>query len=277
MSVTIKDIAKRLGVSYSSVSRALNNKPGVSKETRERILAETKRIGYQPNAMARGLVSKKSNTIGVIIPDLVNSYFGEVTQGIIDSANDNGYTTFLCVSNWDTELEKKYLRSLQEKRVDGIILKLAKDDIDQKYLSQIKVPFIILEGWPGEEEYSCVKVDNKKGAYMGTKFLIERGYKHIAFAGGRKNAYSNTQRLEGYKKALREHGIEIHEELIGYGDFSTQAGYELAGKLLNSGYEIDAIFSGSDVIALGVLDYASTYGYRVPEELGVIGLSLIHI
>ena len=115
MSVTIKDIAKSLGISYSSVSRALNNKSGVSKKTREMVLAEAKKCGYQPNAMARGLVKKQTHTIGVIIPDLANSFFSEVTEGILDSASEHGYTTLLCVSNWNVDEEKNIYKHFKKK------------------------------------------------------------------------------------------------------------------------------------------------------------------
>ena len=269
--VTIKDIAKSLGVSYSTVSRALNNKPGVSNKTRERIIKQAKKMGYQPNDMARGLVKKQSKTIGVIIPDIANSFFGEVTQGIMDTANKNGYTILLCISNWDFEIEKKHLNTLLEKRVDGIILKPSKEDIDEKYFTNINVPFIVLEGWRGDTSYSYVKVDNKKGGYMATKYLIERGYKRIAYAGGKEGTSSNMERVEGYIKALNEHGIEVDQDLIKHYDFTVKGGYKLAEVLLNSDKQVDAIFAGNDVIALGILHYAASHGYNVPEQLGVIG------
>jgi LacI family transcriptional regulator len=270
MGVTIKDVAKALGISYSSVSRALNNKPGVSNETRKRVIAQANKMGYQPNDMARGLVRKQSNTIGVIIPDIANSFFGEVTEGIIDTANENGYTIFLCISNWDVEIEKKYLKTLQEKQVDGIILKTCKDYKEYKYKDEINVPYIILEG-RFINDSSLVEVDNKKGAYIGTKYLLDQGYKSIAFAGGKKDSYTNMQRVKGYISALDEYGIKVDKELILYSEFSAKAGYNAAKQLLNNNKKIDAIFAGNDVMALGVLDYASTNGYNVPEELGVMG------
>lgn len=269
MGVTIKDIAKELGISYSSVSRALNNKFGVSDKTRKQVIKQAEKMGYQPNAIARGLVKKQSNTIGVIIPDIANSFFGEVTEGIIETANESGYTIFLCISNWDMEIEKMYLKTLQEKQVDGIILKSCMDYKEEKYKDEIGVPYIILEGRLTENS-SLVEVDNKKGAHMGTKYLLERGYKNIAFAGGKKDSYTNMQRVKGYISALDEHNIEIDEELILYGDFTAKSGYNAAKQILEN-KEIDAIFAGNDVMALGILDYASRNGYNVPKELGVMG------
>ncbi|MBZ2175876.1 LacI family transcriptional regulator [Schnuerera sp. xch1] len=270
MSVTIKDIAKSLGISYSSVSRALNNKPGVSSETRKRVIDEAKKMGYKPNDMARGLVKKQTNTIGVIIPDIANSFFGEVTEGIIETANENGYTVFLCITNWNMEIEKEYLRTLQQKRVDGIILKSSKDQEERRYKDEINVPYILLEGRPAYGN-SFVGVNNKRGSYIGTKYLLKQGYRNIAFAGGSKDSYTNMQRVQGYIHALKERAIPIDKELILYNDFTAKGGYILAEELLNNDKNIDAIFAGNDVIALGVLDYATTHDFSIPEELGVLG------
>lgn len=270
MGVTIKDIAKSLGISYSSVSRALNNKPGVSDETRKRVMAQAKKMSYKPNAIAIGLVKKQSNTIGVIIPDITNSFFGEVTEGIIQTAEHTDYTVFLCISNWDVEIEKAYLKTLQEKQVDGIILKSASDSEEENYRNIINVPYILLEGNPNYGN-NFVGVNNKRGAYMGTEYLIKRGYKNIAFTGGSIDSYTNRQRVEGYISALRDYDIKIDYNLILYNDFTIQGGYKSAKQLFKNNKEVDAIFAGNDVIALGVLDYANKQNLNVPEDLGVMG------
>lgn len=271
MNVTIKDIAEALGISYSSVSRALNDKPEVNDKTKERVIAQAKKMGYKPNDMARGLVKKQSNTIGVIIPDIANSYFGEVTESIIATANENGYTVFLCVSNWDLEIEKRYLKILQEKRVDGIILKPCQDDINRNFEAEINVPYAILEGWPTDIVYSFVEVDDVEGGYIATRYLLERGYKNIAFIGGLGHAFSTNHRIKGYTNALNDFKNEIDKDLILLGQFTIQSGYKLAEQLLNSGKKVDAILAGNDVIALGILDYATTHEYNIPDELGIIG------
>src|SRR5699024_454460 len=130
--------------------------------TRKKIIEEAKRVSYNPNGMARGLVKKQSDTIGVIIPDIANSFFGEVTEGIIESAKINGYTVFLCVTNWNMEIERKYLKTLQEKRVDGIILKAAKDDKSRNFEEEIDTPYILLEG-SSTKDSNIVEVDNQQG------------------------------------------------------------------------------------------------------------------
>ena len=274
MTVTIKDIAKELNVSYSAVSRALNQKSGVSEKTRNKILATAKSMGYQPNSLARGLVNKVSNTLGVIIPDILNPFFAEITKGIMETANNFGYDILLCVTGWDEKKEKEYIKTLQEKRVDGIILKSSKDKKNEHF-DDIKVPYIILESWPTNRKCSYIEVDNEKGGYMAAMHLLDCGYKNIVFIGGKKESYSNRQRLEGLKKAFSERPEDIENFDTFYGSFGMSSGYELARHVFKTGKKIDAIFAGNDIIALGVLQYADELGLKIPEELGVIGFDNI--
>lgn len=247
----------------------MSNKEGVSKDTRKRVLKEAKRLGYRPNQLARELVTKQSNTIGVIIPDILNPFFAEIAKGILEEASTKGYTALLCVTNWDLELEKKYIKNLEEKRVEGIIIKPCEDE--QKLEDRINTPYVILEGNNVNSNHSCVEVDNEKGGYIGTKHLIECGYEKIAYLGGKKHAYSNEKRLRGYKSALLENNISIDDNLILSGEFNSESGYELAKKALIDNPNIDAMFCGNDVMALGVLHYANQAGIHIPEKLGVVG------
>ncbi|PAB58235.1 hypothetical protein CCE28_16490 [Anaeromicrobium sediminis] len=247
----------------------MSNKEGVSKETRKKVLKEAKRIGYRPNQLARELVTKQSNTIGVIIPDILNPFFAEIAKGILEEASIKGYTALLCVTNWDVQLEKKYIKNLEEKRVEGIIIKPCEDE--QKLEDSINTPYVILEGNNVNSAHSCVEVDNEKGGYIGTKHLIECGYRKIAYVGGKKYAYSNEKRLKGYKRALAENNIDLDENLILSGEFDSKSGYELAKTALADNPHIDGIFCGNDVMALGVLHYANQAGINIPEELGVVG------
>ncbi len=274
MSITIKDIARELNISYSSVSRALNNKPGVSQKTRKKVLDAAKKMGYQPNDLARGLVNRVSNTIGVIIPDIVNPFFAEIIKGIMETSNIMGYDVFLCVSGWDADKEAEYIKTLQEKRVDGIILKPSKDKKNFTF-SNVKTPFILLESWPTNGKYSFIEVDNVKGGYIGTKHLIECGYKNIAFLGGREDSYSNMQRLTGFRKAIDELGESVETTYHMFGNFGLTSGYELAWELFHSNKKVDAVFAGNDVIALGVMQCAEELGKKIPEELGLIGFDNI--
>ena len=185
MNVTIKDIARELGICYSSVSRALNGKPGVSQETRKKITETAERMGYRPNELARGLVSRISKTIGVIIPEILNPLFNEITTGILETANKNKYDVFLCISNWDRKKEKEYLQTFIDKRVDGVIIKSA-DDSPADNFDNLNLPVIGFEKSSARENFSYVEVDNVKGGYIAADYLLECGYRKIAFIGGKK-------------------------------------------------------------------------------------------
>lgn len=171
MSPTIKDIAKELGISYSSVSRALNGKKGVSEETRKDIEQKARDLGYQPNDLARGLVNRMSKTIGVIIPDITNPFFSEIVKGIIEASKKENYDIFLCVSNWDATREEAYLKALRKKQVDGIIIKPARDQ-DVNIYKEIKLPLIVLENWDQLENACAISLNNQKGGYIAAKHLI---------------------------------------------------------------------------------------------------------
>ncbi|WZL72096.1 LacI family DNA-binding transcriptional regulator [Clostridiaceae bacterium 35-E11] len=273
MNVTIKDIAKKTGVSYTTVSRALNGKPGVNQATMERILEEAKKMGYQPNAIARGLVTKHTNTLGLIIPDITNPFFPTIASGVEEAASKNGYNVFLCNTNWNKEKERAYLRLLQERRVDGIIIKSTSDNNDLH--EYITTPTVLLDSRSDEGKYSSVETDNMRGGFLATKHLIELGYKRIAYIGGHANSHSNTTRLEGYKQALRKFHLEIDEEIILYGDFKMKSGYQLIEKLLKSDNPPDAAFAGNDFMALGVLHCVQVFGLNIPRDFGVVGFDNI--
>lgn len=270
MEVTIKDIAKKIGVSYATVSRALNNRAGVNAETKEMILAEAKKMGYQPNAIARGLVMKHTHTIALVIPDITNPFFPEIARGVEEIASEFGYNTFLCNTNWDIRKEQIYLKALQEKRVDGIIIKPASDS-EEDNLGRITVPVVLFNKILPDSKYSCIEIDNERGGFIATKHMIESGYKRIAFIGGKPDSFSNTQRMEGYKLALQRYKYKIDESLIINGSFKTQSGYEIMSRLIESGNVPDGVFAGNDVIAFGVLQSAKEHGLDVPNELGIVG------
>lgn len=270
MQVTIKDIAKKTGVSYATVSRALNGRSGVKEDTRALILEEARKMGYQPNAIARGLVLKHTHTLALVIPDITNPFFPEIARGVEDAASLMGYSVFLCNTNWDAEKEQLYLKTLQEKRVDGIILHPAYN-VGENHYVDFQVPVVLLNKIPNVVEYSSIEVDNVRGGFLATKHLIEAGYKRIAFIGGSESSPSNAERKDGYRLALNKYKIPVDESLIISGKFKSESGYDNMKKLIDSGNMPDAVFGGNDVIALGVLHCAQEHGLRVPEDIGIIG------
>jgi len=269
INITIKDIAKELGVSYSSISRALNGKEGVSKATRDRILEAAERMGYQPNDLARGLVNKISKTVGVIIPDINNPFFGEIVAGITDASNENEYNLFLCISGWNPKIEKEYFNALLKKRVDGIILKSAGKNEDYE---DVKSPLMIIERYSKFHEFNSVEVDNELGGYLAAKHLLDCGYRNLAFVLGKEDYFASNRRLKGAEKALEQHGMAVDKNMVIEGSFSIEGGRQAAKQLFEKkGLTIDAVFGMNDLIALGVLQYCNESGINVPEEVGVIG------
>ena len=271
--ITIKDIAKRTGVSYTTVSRALNGKTGVNQSTRELVLAEAKRLGYQPNGIARGLVKKYTNTIGLIIPDITNPFFPAIARGVEDEASKHGYTVFLCNTNWDHKREMDYLKTLQEKRVDGIIIQPTENN--QRDVVHLNIPSVSISTQISKGSENYVGVDNEKGGFLATEHLIKMGYSRIAFIGG-KVAFTNEQRLDGYKRALKTFGFTIDESIISYGDFTTKSGFEQMHVLLRQSTPPDAVFAGNDLIALGVMNAVQEFGLNIPMDIGVIGFDNIY-
>ena len=268
INITIKDVARELGVSYSSISRALNGKEGVSKATRDKILKAAERMGYEPNDLARGLVNKISKTVGVIVPDMLNPFFGEIVAGIIDASNENEYNIFLCVSGWSFEIEKEYFNTLRKKRVDGIILKSLGKNEDYE---DVKSPLMLIERYSKYHEHDSVEVDNELGGYLAAKHLLDCGYRNLAFILGKEDHFASQRRLKGAEKALEQHGMTLNKKLVIDGSFSIEGGRQAAKQLFESGNTIDAIFGMNDLIALGALQYCNENDINVPDEVGVIG------
>ncbi len=268
MNITIKDVARELGVSYSSISRALNGKEGVSKATRKKILEAAERMGYQPNDLARGLVNRISKTVGVIIPDINNPFFGEIVAGIIDASNENEYNIFLCVSGWNPALEKEYFNTLLKKRVDGIILKSAGKNEDY---DNVKSPLMIIERYSKYHEFDSVEVDNELGGYLAVNHLLDCGYEHLAFILGKEDFFASQRRLKGARKALEDRGMTLNEDMVIEGSFSIEGGRQAAKQLFERGKPIDAVFGMNDLIGMGVLQYCNESDISVPDQVGVIG------
>ncbi len=271
MTVTIKDVAKKLGISYSSVSRALNGKPGVSGATRSQIQKAAEEMGYQPNFLARSLVNRTTKTIGVIVPDISNPFFCAIVTGITEAAAEKKYDVLLCVSNWDIAKEMEYITTLKNKQVDGLILKPSSDKEKDLY-NDIELPLLFLESWFSGSGGSIVEVDNKKGGYLAAEHLIQCGYKHIGIICGRVGSFSSSQRLEGYSSALQEYGLKVKDSLISKGNpFTVSGGFKATEKLLKNNKNLDAIFAANDMMALGAMQLLNEKGILVPDQMGIIG------
>lgn len=276
MKVTIKDIAQELNLNFSSVSRALNNKPGVSDETRKLVVETAKKMGYKPNVIARGLVSSVTKTIGVIVPDILNPIFGEITTAIIETANENSYDVFLCISNWNAEREADYIHTIQQKQVDGIIIKSV-DDSHGKLLEEAQVPIVGHESWASNHQFSSVSTDNIKGGYIAGKHLIDSGYTKTAIISGPVNSTASITRREGFANACKEAKVKYDKSRIYFGDYNMESGYKLAKQVLQDHPETDSFFACNDVIAIGVLQYLEENNIKAGRDIGVIGFDNIRM
>jgi LacI family transcriptional regulator len=267
--ITIKDIAERAGVSYATVSRALNGRSDVSPQTRIHVLELAKELGYQPNAIARSLVNRKSEMIALIVPDVSNPFFADITMTVNKAAEEAGYTVVVCNTGWDSAKEQEKLRIMVEQRVDGIILKPV-SEINPDRLRDLNVPLVLF--WHAQpDQMSYVEVDHEAGAKLAVRHLVGRGYRKIAYLGGKLSSPANTIRMDAYKKTLTDAGIEVREDLINNGGFSLESGYQRIASMFRLANPPDAVFCGNDIIALGVLQYVRDHGINVPRDFGIIG------
>lgn len=272
MEPTIKDIARETGFSYATVSRALNNKYGVKKSTREKILAAAKARGYTANDIARGLVKKQTHSIGLIIPDISNPFFPQVASGVEDGAKEKGYSVFLCNTNYETEREKLYIKRLAEKRVDGIILASGfQAPVPSEHLSVGSIPVVSICGRFENVHKSFVAIDNERGGFLATKHLVERGYTTIGFIGSQGLEFPESQRYKGYRQALDRFGLEFDPRWVYEGDLKRETGYEVIKRILSAGDHPRALFVENDLMALGVIQGAKELGCRIPEDIAVVG------
>ena len=277
MNVTIKDIAERAGLSYSTVSRALNGKYGVDPETRRTIIDLAKKMRYRPNAMARGLITRKTDTIGLIIPDLRNPFFPEVAAGIEAAAEESGYSVFLCASDWSALREDRYLSLLQERRVDGIIIAPVMRPGGAESPEMTHGASVYVSSVPHGSRHPYVTIDNRRGGYLAASHLIERGHVPIGVIGADGGSDTGEERRAGYRDALEHHGIAYDPALVRLGPFSRSAAAESALDMMRSGTPPGGLFVENDDLALAVLEALTEPGYRVPEDVAVIGFDDISI
>jgi LacI family transcriptional regulator len=272
--VTIKDIAQKLNINFSTVSRALNDKPGVSEKTRKRVLKAAEEMGYQPNGLARGLVSRSTKTLAVIIPDIINPLFGEITTGIIETANTSHYDVFLCITNWNAEMEKQYIQTIRQKQVDGIIIKSV-SDANISALDPVKLPVVGIESGATNTRFSSVSTDNIIGGSLVAEHLLKQGYEHTAIISGPATSTASVNRCMGFTQAMANHQRTFSSDRIFTGSYDIASGYTLTEKILSQFPETDSIFACNDVIALGTLQYLEEHGIKVGTDIGVIGFDNI--
>jgi len=272
MAVTIKDVARESGVNISTVSRSLNGSYGVNKETRERVIAVAHRLNYRPNRVARGLATGQSNTLGLIVSDIRNPYFSEVARGAEDAAWHAGCDVVLCNSDLDPAKQMRYVSSLLEKRVDGMLVNSIADlsKRQQEQLAASGIPIVLLNRPAGVKAFSSISVENYEGGVLAGNYLLELGHRKMAFLSGPKRHGSFSERGRGFEFALAQSG-KAAEPLILNDDQSFAGGYQMTKQLLSQDRAITAVFAANDVIAYGLIRAAMEAGLRIPQDLSVVG------
>ncbi len=273
-SITIKDIARQAGVSPSTVSRVLNSTKPVAVDKRALVLAAVEELQYRPNEMARGLARGRSMTVGVVVQDIGSPFFAWIVSGIEQGLDRAGYRPMLTTTHWRTDNESDEVRSLQmvlERQGDGVIVVGSHIPDEQLRVVAEQVPMVVVARRVQGLEAQCVFIDNRDAAYRATRYLIGLGHTRIAHIRGTAGHPDANEREAGYCLALAEAGLPVNERLIVDAQFTEQSGLAGVEKLLARGEQFTAIFAANDQSAYGVMLGLFNHGYRIPNDVSVIG------
>jgi len=278
MKVNIDEIARRAGVSTATVSRALNGHNTVKEETRQKILSIAHELNYIPNHIARGLSTQKTETIGVILPELVDEFFMELIHGIDEEAYRQKYYILLSSSHSQRNIVETSLEFMTSGRVDGVILmapQMQHELID--LVAKNKRPIVLLNCASDLEGITSFNIDNFGGAFAITQHLIDHGYKKISMITGPRGNCDAEERLKGFKMALKQSDVKLDEKYIIPGDFTIRSGYYGFNRLFTQPDKPEAIFAANDMMALGIYQAAKTMNLKIPEDIAVVGFDDIRL
>lgn len=274
VSVTIYDVAREANVSMATVSRVVNGNPNVKPTTRKKVLDTIERLGYRPNAVARGLASKKTTTVGAIMPDISSSFFSELARGIEDIASMYNYNIILSSSDQNKEKEVQLINTMLEKQVDGVVF--MGGEITEEHIKQFtsaRVPVVLAATQDEQHELPSVNIDYAQAAYEVTKNLIERSKEQPVLITGNKHIQSNGLKYEGYERALKEANIPLDESYIFSNETTYNGGMEAVTEMLEQGKRTDSIFVTTDEMGVGVIHALHDRGIKVPDDVEVFGFN----
>lgn len=273
---TIKDLAKHLGLSVSTVSRALRDHPDIAGKTKKRVANAARQFDYQPNTLAQSLQSKTSRTIGIIVPEIRHDFFASAISAIEKVANEAGYFVIISQTGESYQHEVLNARALMEHRVAGMVVSISQETEDFEHFRSVMrrgVPVVFFDRAPEELEASKVVVDDRHGAHQATTHLIERGYKRIAHIAGPKNISIGRERLRGYREALTDKGMEYDPALVIDAGFMERDGAKAMRELLEKAPGVDAVFCANDPVAIGAFRYLREKGIAIPGQVALVGFS----
>lgn len=275
----IKEIARRAKVSVATVSRALNDDPKVTPETKRLVHKIADELNYKPNIIARNFVKKTSNIIGLILPDITDEFFSELIKGVDEVTYQHNFFTMVISSHRYLHLENTLNSVLRNGLLGGMILLVPNISISLKnILSQTKIPFVIISGGSNSSSYDVVAVDNYQGAYDMTTYLIKKcGYTKIAHISGPMENDDAKLRIKAFKDACRQNDVNIQKNYLVEGDFTRESGLRIAMEMMSLKNKPEVIFAANDMMALGCYDAASKKGMSIPDDIGVVGFDNIFV
>lgn len=270
---TIRDVAKHAGVAPITVSRVINNADYVSEETRKRVDMSIQALNYIPNKLSQSLRFQQTNMVTLLVSDITNTFWTTVTRGVEDICNDHNLNLILCNTDENPKKLENYINHQLGNQTDGLILvPIGKTSDIIQLILQNDIPLVILDRELPGVEATTVTSDNEAGAYQLTSYLIGLGHRQIGILSGQEFIYTAVQRVNGYRRALTEHDVPIDEDLVVFGGFSQQEGYEMAQSLL--GQDPDkwptALFAGNNFIAIGILKWLHEHQFRVPKDISLV-------
>ncbi len=270
--VTIQDVADAAGVSRQTVSRAINDRGEIGPETRARVLRIAEEMGYRPSSIARGLATQHTGTLGLVVPDVANPFFAEVARGAEHAAYARGYNVFLCNTDEDPQRELAVLRSLEDKRVDGVLLCSSRlDEPTLRAALAHHASVVLLNRQLNGDDFGTVLIDDKLGGAIITRHLLQRGHQAIGFLTGPPASWSGRKRMEGYFETLQAAAISYNPDWIRPCAPTVEGGQAAAQALLHDHPRLTALFCYNDLVAVGALQAAVTLRRVVPESLAIVG------
>lgn len=274
MRTTIRDIAEKTNLSITTVSLVLNNKPNkIAKSTKDKIFKAAEELNYIPNQVARAMVRKSINIIGLILPDIQNTFFADMAKGVEKEARKYNYRTMLCDMDNDEQKIYQYLEMLYQNGVKNVIIGASDEgNVNKTLFSMIKqfnMNAVFIDQFIEDEDVSCVSVNNEEGGYLAARHLIELGHKKIGCIAGNEYAKDSSERLAGFKKGLKESGIELEDAMVVHGNYTLESGSKCAEYLLKK--DITAIFAFNDMMALGTMQAARGKRIDIPGKISLIG------
>ncbi len=273
---TLNEIARRAGVSASTVSRVVNNVGNVKAETKERVLQAMSGHRYVPNQVARNLKRSRSNAVGMIVPDINESFFSHTVKSLEAHLSEHGYSMVLCISNEDSEKEEKYLDFLTQNMIDGVVLATVSrsSEAQRRFVDRGRSIVFIDNLPPFPEDYSAVITDNMEASRQAVQALRRAGHEKIAVITGKQSETTGRERLAGYLDEMRANGLPVRDGWVRYGDFKGESGYASMCALLEENREITAVYVHSSQMTYGAQKAIQDMGLRIPEDISLIGFDI---